>query len=81
MIIGSGILLTEENVFLSTTWATASYTYISTADTGLGSLVGSEVKDSMRVRASKIDFGFGPELGMTAFYSSGSSYLSGSLLI
>lgn len=63
---------------------TAVCAYISTADTGLGSLVGLvgfEVKENMHVWANMIDFVFGHDLWMTAFYSSGSSYCSDSFLI
>lgn len=62
---------------------TAACAYISTADTGLGSLVGLvgfEVKENMHIWANKIDFVFGHDLWMTAFYPSG-SYLSDSFLI
>lgn len=58
--------------------------YISTADTGLDFLVGLmgfEVKENMNVWANKIDFLFGHDLWMTAFYPYCSSYLPDSLLI
>lgn len=57
---------------------------MSTEDTGLGflvGLVGFELKEYMHIGTNKIDFVFGHDLWMTAFYSFCSSYLSDSLVI